>query len=177
MNEQSQRELMIKAAVKFGGEWPDGYIALIVSTEVNGCWGAGTYRDFISGEDRFTCIMGDRKTWQWVCTREEFALFMDDLADKAPEGAEYVTPSDGFGIVDTCYYRNIQDDYYEYCYEGESFWDENEGKPAQGPIITFPTAAEIERQALYDSLCELDADLDHYQINCLIEFIQGRDDE
>lgn len=39
------------------------------------------------------------------------------------------------------------------------------------------TDAEIECERLYDSLCELDADLDDYQINCLIEFIQGRDNE
>ena len=88
MNEQ-KKKLMLKAAVQFKGVWPDGYEALVVSTETNSCWGAGKYQDFIDSEDRFNIVMGDSDTWLWVCTKQEFEAFIDSLFEGAPYDATH----------------------------------------------------------------------------------------
>lgn len=88
MNEQ-KREMILKALVDFKGVWPDGYEALIVSTEENDCWGAVKYQDFTTGKDGFHDLMEGQFVWEWVCTRAEFESVLDELAKDAPEGAEY----------------------------------------------------------------------------------------
>ncbi len=86
----NKNEMIMKAAVKFKGKWPEGYSALIVSTENNSCWGEGMYQDFTG----LSTVMADSDAWQWVCTKSEFEELMQNLVDKAPEGATHYSQED-----------------------------------------------------------------------------------
>lgn len=234
MKDQEKRELLIKAAVNFGGGWPEGYNSLIFSAE----FGEGIYGDCAVEKEKFISVMGDSGVWLWVCTQAEFEFFVQELANKAPDGATHYLPTTTFNkywFKDSGGFRPVQE------IQGKSIvgpacqlnevdliplpkldpapWVPEVGQEcefsctakgkecewrlglieylssstcvinpydAHGEFVAHPdtmkfrpirTEAEIERQALYDSLCELDADLNDYQINCLIEFIQGRDDD
>lgn len=238
MNDQEKRELLIKAAVKFEGKWPEGATLLYrLGEKVTAAKANGDLSpiEVPSPANVSNFLIVREGSWQPFCNQQEFEAFMDELADKAPEGAEHYSPKEGkfaecwfkfdgewmfsiiggekwhrltpksiiekrsliplpkrepapwtpevgreceatwgakcawhkfviasefgFALVGDCWQRRLV------CY-----FDSIEFRPIR-------TEAEIERQALYDSLCELDADLDDYQINRVIEFIQGRDDE
>lgn len=150
MNDQERSELLIKAAVKFEGKWPKGYNSLIFSAE----FGEGIYGDCAVEKEKFISVMGDSGVWLWVCTQAEFEAFMDDLADKAPDRAECCAPSNGM-TDNTCYYRNIEDDCYEYCYSLGGIWNSNSGKPIQGPLIPLPKRAEKQEPSRHDSEADL----------------------
>lgn len=229
MNEQEKRELLIKAAVKFGGEWPEGCTCLQVGRD-------GNIRGFRK------CLSEHYESEQKayiLCTQAGFEVFMQDLANKAPEGATHCLPTassnyywmkdvGGFLPVAKNDWQYVSSSAYpldeiyliplpkrepapwvpevgqecEYSYDFffldrcnssckvvayylDEAWIELSVDKTRHVVkidkIKFRpirTEADIERQqALYDSLCELDADLDDYQINRLIEFIQGRDDD
>jgi hypothetical protein len=55
--------------------------------------------------------------------------------------------------------------------------DETANRPEHRTFRPLKTEAEKERERLYRELDELDAHLDDYQINLVIEFIQGRNND
>ncbi len=232
-----QREVIIKAAVNFGGVWPDDSATHILFNGEIFDWAVFNGHYSRPSFDHFVGFVISASEWLPICNRQEFKAFMDDLSDKAPDGAECAGVFDG-KIV--CYYRNIEDDRYEYHYTVGGVggvWDEIFGKPAQEQLIPIPkrkpapwmpeigreceyyshemgerrkglihckykqgfividdeyetpsiayshnlqrlrTKAEIEHERLYNEIFALDVDMDDYQINRVIEFIQGRDNE
>lgn len=82
------KDLMMKAAVKYKGVWPDDNSDLIIATPSELVFGKtekdGSVSYVIKGVDENTFL----RSWQH-CTREQFDDFVESLFEGAPEGATH----------------------------------------------------------------------------------------
>lgn len=80
MTDLEKRELMIKAAVKLKGVWPDPK------------WGKNLMYD---GDGEVFYTGSTTRKAEIVCTRAEFEEFVDSLFESAPDGATHVDATRG----------------------------------------------------------------------------------
>lgn len=98
MTEQ-QREIMIKAAVKFGGVWPDERATDILFNGEIFDWAIFDGHYSRPHFDHLVGFVISASDWLPFCNQKEFEAFMDGLAEKAPEGATHYRPESSSYIM------------------------------------------------------------------------------
>lgn len=92
MIDKEKRKIMLRFAAENKGEWPSEYEYLIVATEENTKKKTGSF-EFIQSKwsepMAYGLLESAKVGWQDVCTRTEYETMLQELADAAPEGAEY----------------------------------------------------------------------------------------
>lgn len=142
MNKQEKRELMLRFAAENDGAWPEGYDALIVSTEKNIVRGDGKYQNFTQGKAKFDQKNVSLRFWKWVCTRVEYEAMLQELADAAPEGATHYSPRSK-GFYGPIYLKN-EDGEWQFTASGLICWHLVEPQSVIGERKLIPLPEKVK---------------------------------
>ncbi|MGB2063585.1 MAG: hypothetical protein ACPHUL_00420 [Marinomonas gallaica] len=131
-------ELILKAAVKFKGVWPDvreDQDCLIV------CKQHGEIRASMINSSEIDEDL-DKERFNLICTRTEYEAFIDSLFEGAPEDAEYYLPAESSYAEG---WIMLDGDSCKFCESGGSQWFDTIDTRGVRTLIPRPRKQEVEQ--------------------------------